>query len=322
MGCVEQARLERVSAAPRSSERGAPPSLRRRTGSPKRRKPRRQQRPLVGAIVCLTLAVAAVAVVLLVPFVLTVYRSLFSDDVKPKFVGFQQYHQIFQDPILLHSLTNTLLWVGGSLILPITVGLGMAVATNGLSWGRFARFAIILPFALSGTAVAVAGAFMFQTNGAVNSAFQGLGLQSWQQPWLLQWPLNTICAIALCAWQSAGISVVLFMLGLQAIPSETIEAAALDGADGWRRFRYIIVPQLRPVTIVVVGITLANALRAFDITWVLTAGGPARSSETLALAMYRETFLLLHPGQGAALAVVLTVIVVASSWIYLRKQEV
>lgn len=310
MGSVEQATVIPVRRAPRSSERGAPPSG------------QRMRRPLLGITVCLSLAVLSVVVVLLVPFALTVHRSLFSDDVDTtEFVGAQQYAEIFRDPVLLHSLTNTLLWVVGSLILPITVGLGVAVVTNGWSWGRFARLAIILPFALSGTAVAVAGRFLLETDGAINSGLRSLGLESWQQPWLLEWPLNTISAIALCAWQSAGISVVLFMVGLQAIPQETVEAAALDGADGWRRFRHIILPQLRPVTAVVVGVTLANALRTFDLIWVLTAGGPARSSETLALAMYRETFRLLHPGQGAALAVVLTVIVVASSWLYLRKQN-
>ncbi len=116
-----------------------------------------------------------------------------------------------------------------------------------------------------------------------------------------------------------GVAVVLFLVGLQTVPPETIEAAALDGADGWKRFRYITLPQLRAVTVVVVGITLANALRAFDLIWVLTQGGPARSSETLALSMYRETFLLQDAGQGSAIAVVLTIVVVGSSWTYLRS---
>lgn len=304
MGSVERAEIAAAPTAPRSSERGA------------------TQRSRVGLVICLCLAVSSVVLVLLVPFALTVYRSFFSDGVETsEFVGLAQYVQIFDDPSLFHSLTNTLLWVIGSLIVPITVGLLMAVATNGWSWGRYARLAIIAPFALSGTAVAVAGRFLLTSDGAINSALANLGLAGWQQPWLLEWPLNTISAILLCAWQSTGISVILFMLGLQAIPQETVEAAALDGADGWHRFRHVILPQLRPVTAVVVGVTLANALRTFDVVWVLTAGGPARSSETLALSMYRETFRLLHPGQGAALAVVLTIIVVASSWIYLHKRN-
>jgi multiple sugar transport system permease protein len=212
------------------------------------------------------------------------------------------------------------MWVIGSLLLPVGLGLSVAVMTSATKWGRWARLAVVMPYAISGSAVAVVGAFMLQTNGAINGLFKAIGLGHFTQQWLLVWPQNTISAILLSTWQSTGVAVVLFMVGLQTIPPETIEAAALDGADGWKRFRHITFPQLRPVTAVVVGITLANALRAFDVIWVLTQGGPARSSETLALSMYRETFLLQNAGQGAAIAVVLTIIVVGASWIYLRSQ--
>ncbi|ARX88972.1 permease [Streptomyces alboflavus] len=85
-------------------------------------------------------------------------------------------------------------------------------------------------------------------------------------------------------------------------------------------FRYITLPQLRAVTVVVVGMAVVNSLKAFDMIWILTKGGPSRSSETLALTMYREAFRLFHVGYGSAIALVLSVIVVASSWAYLRRQ--
>lgn len=283
----------------------------------------RQRRPvstLTGAFVCLFLGVVLVVGVLLVPLGFTIYRSFFSNGLNPKFVGLDNYHTIFSDPILTKSLINTLMWVVGSLVLPVGIGLGIAVMTNGLKWGKVARLAIVLPYALSGTAVAVVGYFMLQTHGAINQMLGAVGLQGLEHPWLLTWPDNTISAILVAVWQSTGVAVVLFMVGLQGIPAETLEAAALDGAAGFKRFRHIIIPQLRPVTAVVVGITLANALRAFDVTWVLTAGGPARSSETLALSMYSETFLAQRPGVGAAIAILLTGIVLVSSWAYLRNQ--
>ena len=161
---------------------------------------------------------------------------------------------------------------------------------------------------------------LLQTTGAVNQMLKFVGLGSWQQEWLLQWPLNTVSAILINSWQSTGVAVVLFMVGLQTIPKETLEAAAIDGADGMGRFVHIVFPLLRPVTAVVVGITLANALRAFDVTWVLTSGGPDRSSETLALSMYRDSFLLSSPGLGSAVAVFLALIVVGTSTIYLGNQ--
>ncbi|GLY99552.1 sugar ABC transporter permease [Actinoplanes sp. NBRC 103695] len=264
-------------------------------------------------------AVGCVAVVLLTPFAITFYRSFFGEGIAPEFTGLANYAQMFRDPILVRSLVNTLIWVVGSLVLPVGLGLAIAAMTNATRWGRWARLAVVLPYAISGSAVAVVGAFMLQTNGAVNQLLTAAGLDSLTAQWLLLWPQNTISAILLSTWQSTGVAVVLFLVGLQTVPVETIEAAALDGADGWKRFRHVTFPQLRAVTVVVVGITLANALRAFDVIWVLTQGGPARSSETLALSMYRETFLLQDAGQGSAIAVVLTIVVVGASWIYLRS---
>jgi ABC-type sugar transport system permease subunit len=266
-------------------------------------------------------AVGLVAVVLLTPFAITVHRGFLTDGVDPGFAGLANYQEMFRDPILVRSLVNTLIWVVGSLLLPVGLGLTIAVMTSATRWGRWARLAIVLPYAISGSAVAVVGAFMLQTDGAVNQLLRAAGLDSLTTQWLLNWPQNTISAILLSTWQSTGVAVVLFLVGLQTVPPETIEAAALDGAEGWKRFRYITFPQLRAVTVVVVGITLANALRAFDLIWVLTQGGPARSSETLALSMYRETFLLQEPGQGSAIAVVLTVVVVGASWSYLRSSR-
>lgn len=303
-----------------SAAASAPDIVRGRGSRPKRRA-RRPWSLLTGSFVCLFLAVGLVVGVLLVPLGFTIYRSFFSNGLNSTFVGFGNYRTIFSDPILVKSLVNTLMWVVGSLVLPVGIGLGVAVMTNGLKWGKVARLAIVLPYALSGTAVAVVGTFMLQSDGAINQMLGAVGLHSLEHAWLLHWPDNTISAILVSVWQSTGVAVVLFMVGLQGIPTETLEAAALDGAAGFSRFRHIIIPQLRPVTAVVVGITLANALRAFDVTWVLTAGGPARSSETLALSMYSETFLAERPGVGAAIAILLTGIVLASSWAYLRNQN-
>jgi ABC-type sugar transport system permease subunit len=308
---------QRMTASPTLVRRARPVP----TPEPARRA---QARPAISerlnAAGYLFLAVGLVAVVLLVPFGVTVYRSVFSDGVHETFNGATNYEQIYRDPVLGRALLNTLFWVIGSLVLPVGIGLLVAVMTNSLPWGRWARLAVVLPYAISGAAVAVVGSFMLQTEGALNDALRAIGLGSARQEWLLQWPQNTISAILLSTWQSTGVAVVLFMVGLQTIPPETVEAAALDGADGWSRFRHVLFPQLRPVTAVVIGITLTNALRAFDVIWVLTQGGPNRTSETLALSMYRETFLLQNAGQGSAIAVVLTVIVVAASWIYLRPQ--
>ena len=265
-------------------------------------------------------AVLLVAGLLLTPFVMTLYRGFFSDSRVSGFTWFTNYGLFFSDPVLAKSVENTLMWVVGTVALPLVLGLGIAVMTNGSGWSRIARLLVVLPYAISGSAVAVVWNFLLTTDGAANQALDALGLGSFAQGWLLEWPGNTLVMIVANTWQATGVAVILFLVGLQTIPPETLEAASLDGADGLRKFWYVVLPQLRTVSVIVVGSSLVNGLKSFDLIWVLTQGGPGRSSETLAVSMYQETFLALRPGAGAAVAVVLTVIVLLASWLYLRRQ--
>lgn len=269
----------------------------------------------------LTPAVALVGLLALLPFALTVGRSFLDDAVvDPSFAGLSSYARLVTDPVIVRSSINTLFWLVGTVVIPVGLGLAIAALTNSVSWGKYARLAIVLPYALSGTAVAVVWNFVLQDTGALNSLLRGIGLDALAQPWLLNWPGNTIALIIANSWQATGVAVILYLVGLQGIPRETIEAAALDGVDGIRRFWLVVVPQLRTSTAVVMGISLANGLKSFDLIWVLTNGGPGRATETLAVSMYWQSFVLQRPGSGAAIAVVLTIIVVAVSVAYLRKQ--
>ncbi|HEU5223825.1 MAG TPA: sugar ABC transporter permease [Candidatus Lumbricidophila sp.] len=284
--------------------------------------PRYEFRDRIAAIPFFGISLTIVAVVLLAPFAYTLIRSFLGRGDEGGFVGLDNYVKVFNDPFLLKSFANTIIWALGALVIPVALGLGIAVMTSSMKLGAVIRGFVILPYALAGTVVAIIGNMMFTTEGSVNQVLHAIGLTAEGEgiQWLLYWPLNVIAAILISSWQSTGVVVVLFMVGLQTIPRESLEAAALDGADGWRRFKDIIFPQLKATTAVVVGLTITNALRAFDVIWVLTKGGPNRSSETFALSMYRQTFLLLDPGVGSAIAVVLTIIVVTCSWIYLRRQ--
>lgn len=235
------------------------------------------------------------------------------------FVGFDNYIRLAHDSILTDSLLNTVFWVIGTLLFPVTVGLVVAAASFEARGGAALRLPFLLPYALSGTSIGVMWEFMLRGNGAINSSLKQLGLESFTQQWLLRPPLNTWSMILASTWQSVGVCVLLFLVGLQVVPRDPIEAAMLDGAEGWRLFRDITLPLLRPMTIVVIGISLVNSLKTFDIIWVMTQGGPYRSSETLAVTMYRETFLLFRHGYGSAIAVLLSVIVLAVSWIYLSR---
>ncbi|MFS8202450.1 carbohydrate ABC transporter permease [Streptomyces sp. CWNU-52B] len=286
---------------------------------PARRSARRIRDRLAGAGF-LAPAVLLVSALLLLPFATTVYRSFFDDRRVSRFAGLDNYALFLNDPVLTRSIQNTLMWVVGTVALPLVLGLAIAVLTHGAGWSRAARLVVVLPYALSGSAVAVVWNFVLNTDGAANQVLKAFGMGSFAQGWLLEWPGNTLVMILANTWQSAGVAVILFLVGLQTIPPETLEAASLDGAAGWRRFWFVVLPQLRTVSVIVVGTSLVNGLKSFDLIWVLTQGGPGRQSETLAVSMYQETFLALHPGAGAAVAVVLTTIVLVTSWLYLRRQ--
>jgi ABC-type sugar transport system permease subunit len=282
---------------------------------------RRGTKSVLGIALFLAPAVALVGLLMIVPFLDTAYRSFFTDNGFTRtFVGLDNYVTLFTSAGFGQTLLNTLMWVVGTLALPVLIGLLIAVGTHEVRWGAVARFSLILPYALSGAATAVVWMFVLRDDGALNAALAALGLSGLEQGWLLEWPLNTVVMIVASTWQGTGVAVILFLIGLQAIPPSTIEAAKLDGATGARLFWHVTLPQLRPITVVVVGISVVNSLRTFDIVWLLTQGGPGTASETLALTMYRETFTLARYGAGAAVAVVLTVVVVVTSWLYLRRQ--
>ncbi len=275
----------------------------------------------IGPYLFLAPAIVLVCIFLLWPTVRSSYLSFtdFKGIGPAKWVGLANYRELYHDPVLSRSTTNTLYWVIGTLILPVGLGLLIAVLSFDLQGGSFYRLPFLMPYALSGTAIATVWNFMLQSNGALNSVLDSVGLSSLSHSWLLRPPLNTWAMIFASTWQAVGVSVLLFLIGLQVIPKDPLEAARLDGAEGWRLFKDMVFPLLRPMTVVIVGISLANSLKTFDIIWVMTQGGPYRSSETLAVTMYRQTFVLFQHGYGAAISVVLSVIVMLVSLLYLTR---
>jgi ABC-type sugar transport system permease subunit len=275
----------------------------------------------VTAFLFLLPALALVSLLLIWPFVRSSYLSFneFAGIGPTKWVGLENYRTLFHDPALTESLKNTAYWVIGTMILPVGLGLVIAVLSYDVRGGSAMRLPFLLPYALSGTAIATVWQFLLSKNGAINSVLGGLGLESLERSWLLRPPVNTYAMIVASTWQAVGVSVLLFLIGLQVIPKDPIEAARLDGAEGLRLFWDMTLPMLRPMTIVTVGISLVNSLKTFDIVWIMTQGGPARTSETLAVTMYRETFVIRHHGYGAAISVVLSVFVLLVSMFYLTR---
>ena len=281
---------------------------------------RYKRREGFGTYLFLVPAALGVLFVLVYPVFRTLWLSLTDTEGagEGKFVGIANYLTLINDPILLRTMSNVAIWTIGTMALPVLLGLIIAYVALGLKGSAIYRMIFLLPYVLSGVAVASIWFHIFQTKGLFNQFLGGIGLEKYQQSWLLNYPQNTISMIIAATWAGTGLIVVLFTVGLQNIPLQTVEAATLDGANSWQMFRSIIWPQLKQIRAVVIGTALANSLRTFDIVWVMTGGGPSRSSETLGVTMYRESFLLNRYGYGASIAVLLMVLVIVVSYFALR----
>lgn len=283
---------------------------------------RHRRRPLAPArFLYLLPMVVLVCTFLLYPALDTTWLSFTNSNGlnTPSFIGVQNYTQLFTDPAFSTSFTNTLLWVIGVLVLQVGFGLLMALALSDIRGGNTLKTLFYLPSTISASATAVIWYFMFDPNqGVINTTLRLIHLGGLTTDWLANPPITTWAMIVAATWQGLGPNMLLFLVGLQNIPREPIEAAMLDGASGVRLFWHITLPLLRPMLTVVVGIALINSFKVFDLIWVMTQGGPYRSTETLAVTMYREAFVSFQIGYGASVAVVLTVIVLALSIFYLR----
>jgi len=287
-----------------------------------RERARRRSGNQVGALGFAAPAVLLVALLLYAPFLYTAYLGFTDyDGLRPaQFVGLENFRRFLDDPALGTSVRNTLLWAVGATVLPVALGLLVAVLSFGIRGGSLLRLPFLLPYALSGAGLAVIWGFILQSGGAANDLLGALGLPGADTRLLIEEPYNTIAMIVAWTWQQAGVNALLFIVGLQSIPKEPLEAARLDGASGWRLFRHITWPLLAPLTTVVVGLSLVAGLKTFDIVWVMTQGGPGRNSETLAVTMYRNAFVSAEYGYGAAVAFALTVVTGLVTFTYLRRQ--
>lgn len=267
-------------------------------------------------------ALVLVAIVLYLPFVWTGYLSFtkYSGVGSATWVGLNNYRDMFASADIVNAMVNTLYWVVGTIALPVGIGLVIALLAHGLKGAFWFRLPFLLPYAISGVAVGVIWTFILQSGGALTEALTTLQLPGQDARWLLDTPLNTWVMIIATTWQGAGVNALLFGIGLNSIPAGPVEAARIDGASGWKLFRHIYWPMLRPLTTVVVGLAIVGSLKTFDVVWAMTKGGPGTQSETLALRMWKATFQENQWGLGAAIAVFLTVITVAAAALYLKRQ--
>jgi raffinose/stachyose/melibiose transport system permease protein len=237
---------------------------------------------------------------------------------KATYVGLDNFRQIFKDPVRKDALAHTVELAVVFVICVNVLGLALALAINrALKTRHFIRALLFAPVVLTPLATSYIWGFIFQTDGPLNAVLGSIGLDSLQKTWLGDPTWALWCITVVFIWQGTGIAVLIYLAGLQGIPQELDEAAAVDGASTWYRVRRVTLPLLAPAMTVNVTLALIQGLRAFDQILALTNGGPLNATETLATQVWKQTFVNGRFGYGAALAVVLTVLVAAASLIQL-----
>ena len=254
-------------------------------------------------------AAALVLMAELIPVIYTTWLGFMKWDIitPPKWVGLTNYIRVFSTPELLNALKNTAIWVVGTMLFPVTLALILANLINSVKFKGIFKAIFFIPATLSPT---VAGIFwrrvLSSRHGALNAILAAFGAGPITV--LTNPQLNTFVMLGVWTWQFLGLNLILFLVGLETIPKEPIEAARVDGANFWQIFWHVTIPLLRPISLVVLANAAINSVRMFDIPWVMSEGGPGRASETLAISLYKESFLLFHMGLGSAIAVVISLI--------------
>lgn len=234
-------------------------------------------------------------------------------------IGLDNFVKIFQDPTKIGAVLNTLFLAITSVILVNVIGLAIALGLNRLVKTRYAlRVLFFMPVVLSPLAVSYIWKFIFDYNGPINAVLTAVGLQDWVKPWLADPTLAIWAVLVVIVWQQTGFAMVIYMAGLASVPPEIEEAAAIDGASLWQRFWHVVLPAIRPAVAISTTLGIVNGLRIFDQIMALTAGGPAGATETLATQVYKQAFSLGNFGYGAALALLLTAIILVFAIIQQR----
>jgi len=270
----------------------------------------KMQRP-VAIVVFLGPALVLLLFGLLGPAVRTFLLS-FKGSASHHWVGLTNYKWLFTDPSMRIVLKNTVFWILFTPIVTTGLGLLLAVLLDRMRRESVAKSLIFMPMAISFVGASIVWQFVYKYAnpnqpqvGLMSSLARHLGFGPTN--WLLTQPLNTFLLMIVFIWSQAGFAMVILSAAIKAVPADVMEASALDGAHGWKLFRGITFPMVRSTFIVVLATMVVATLKLFDIVRASTGGNFGTS--VLANEMYSETFVRFDAGRGAAMAIILFVLV-------------
>lgn len=257
------------------------------------------------------------------PIVAGFVISFFRWDIitPPEFIGLGNYQGLIRDDFFWKALRNTLYYVVGSIPPAIALALLLALALNQPLRGRaIFRTVYFIPVVSSTVAIAVLWGWMYNTQiGLFNYLLSFLGLP--RIPWISSETWAMPAVIIMSVWKGLGYNMILFLAGLQGIPEDYYEAAKIDGASAFRRFRDITLPLLSPTTFLVAILAIISSFQVFEQTYILTGGGPSSSTLTVVLMIFLRGFQDFRMGYASALAYILFAIVFMVTLLQWRLQR-
>ncbi len=243
----------------------------------------------------------------------------YSDDYN--FVGLANFEKVFTDRLFNSAVQKTAIWLALAMTVPTGLGLLLALGLQGKSRiNTVYKSLFYLPLALSPVIIGIIWVWLYSPKlGIFNLFLRAIGLDQLATAWLANPNTAMLSIFAAWTWQQTGLNMVIFLAGLTSVPAPLVEAAKVDGANAWQTLRQVIIPMLRPATVVVLALTAISALKSFEIIWVMTKGGPFNSSSTLAVFMYKESFSKYKMGYGSSAAVILFLMTLVIIALYFRQ---
>ena len=270
-------------------------------------------------------AVGVIALIAIFPLGWTVWESLHMHELRMPwlgrpFVGLDNYVEIASDPRFWAALGHTAFFTVTSITLELVLGLFLALAMNRVFRGRgFVRAAILVPWAIPTVVAALLWRFMFESEaGIANALLVDANILSNPIVWFIETTTAWVPVILADVWKTTPFVALLLLAGLQNIDLSLYEAAAVDGANGWRQLRQITLPLLKPAILVTLIFRTLDGFRVFDLIYVLTGGGPGTSTEPVALYTFNALLQNLRFGYGSALSVVIFAITFGLAMLYVK----
>lgn len=275
--------------------------------------------------VLLSPAVLATLVLVFYPMVQAAITSLYRNILwKPRgvtFIGLENYWAILHDPVVWSSLGRTGIWIGLTVPLQLLLGLVTALLLNqNFRWRGLARSLILIPWALPSVIIGLMWSWIYHPQvGVLNDLAMRLGLLQAAMPWLASPDTALYAIIVALVWQGFPFFAIMILAGLQTIPANLYEAASIDGAGTWQKFREITLPGLKGVLVTAVMLRLIWVANSIDVIYVMTGGGPGYASQTLPLYAFKRTYSSMDLGYGTALAVTFSLLLLGMIVLYLRR---